>query len=648
MSTAKTIHPVSRAALGIAALIVIVILANWLMQLSPLGKKNLDLTENQVHTLSQGTREILKSLDAPVVIRYYATRKSEAMSRDLKLYMRKVDDLLQTYQTLAGGQLRVERLDPQPDTDAEDSANLDGMRGERIIDGTYEENIYHGIAISSLDQTQTIPFLDPRSETRLEYELSRAIAQVSQPKKPVVGIMSSLPITGGPAAMPGQRPQEPWVFYQQLQQSYDLRDLGMTPESIDPDEITLLLVLHPGGITPQAEFAIDQYLLGGGTMIACVDPHSIAAQMAAPQNPMMQQPPAETSSNLPTLLKAWGIEFDAARVIADPEYRTRLADGRVGVGLLSLGQAAMPNRKDDLITQSLNDLYFVLSGGFKVLGGKGVDSSSLVRTTREAALVNAMQASRLDQRLLTETRPDDYAYDLVLHLSGKFKTAFPDGDPSKEKSAAEQAAEAENSGGEEDAPAEEEDSSLKEAVESTSVFLIADSDFIYDQFAYRPVALGNIRMYSPATGNSSLLFNMIDQASGSKHLIGSRSRASSRRPFTLVDKMEADFEQERGKKIAEIEAEIEKAQTRLSELQSQKSQGTELYLSPEQEAEIVKLRQKNVEARRAIRELQKDLKREKDKLSANVTILNVLIIPLAVAILGILVQMRRRSVTEAR
>lgn len=660
MSKAKTVHPVCRAALGIVALLAIVFFANWLMQLSPLGKKNLDLTENRIHTLSEGTRSILKELDAPVVIRYYATRKSEAMSRDLKLYMRKVDDFLQTYQTLSGGKLRVERLDPQPDTDAEDSANLDGMRGERIVDGTYEENIYHGVAISCLDQSQMIPFLNPADEARLEYELSRAVAQVSMARKPVIGLMSSLQLAGSPAPMPGQPPQQGWVIYQQLEQNYELRDLGMTPEAIDPEEITALLLLHPGGITKQTEYVIDQYLLGGGTVIACLDPYSIPGQQASQPNPMMgQQMPGQGSSDLPTLLEAWGVDYNSSQVVADPKYRTRLRDGRIGVALLGLPQDAMPNRKDDLITQDLTDLYFVLSGGFRVKGGKGIDSTSLVRTSREASLVNAMQASQLDPRLVTEARSDENTYDLVLHLSGKFPTAFPDGDPSKGPegpSAAEQAEAAEKGedgsgeGTEEtDAPGEEAgDGSLKEAVEATSVFLIADTDFAWDQFAYRPLALGNMRMYTPTTGNSSLLFNILDQATGSRHLIGSRSRASSRRPFTLVDKMEADFEQERGKKIAEIEEEIEKAQTRLNELQSQKAQGTELYLSPEQEAEIANLRQMTVESRRQIREQQKDLKRAKDKLTAKFTMLNVLVIPLVVAIVGIIVQIRRRSATEAR
>ena len=649
MASASHSRPLLRATLGIAALVVIAFLANWLMNMSSVGKKGLDLTENKIHTLSDGTKSILRDLDAPVVVRYYATRKSEAMSRDLKLYMRKVEDFLKQYAALSGGKLRVELLDPQPDTDAEDSASLDGMRGERIVDGSYEENIYHGASISCLDKKQTIPFLSPNNETRLEYELSSAIAQVSQPKKPVIGLMSALNLPGGPAAMPGQRPTPPWAIYQQLSQSYEVRTIGMQPGPIDPAEITVLLVVHPANISPAAEFQIDQYILKGGTVVACLDPYSVAAQMTTPPpNPMMGGgPPAQTSSTLPTLLNSWGIELPTSEVVIDSKYRTPLGDGRVGMSLLSLTKDAMPNRKDDLITQSLDNLYFILPGGFTVKGGKGISSTSLVRSSRQSALVSSYRASQLDPSLATEMRPDDHAYDLVVRISGQFKTAFPDGDPNKP---ADDAPAPDGADGEGDQAAADppSDDSLKEAAEAGSVFLISDADFVFDQFAYRPLNMGNMQAYMPNNGNSVLLFNILDQATGSKHLIGSRSRASTRRPFTLVQEMEARFEQKVGAEIDKLEEKKTEIQAKVDGLQSQKSAGTEMFLSPEQIAEEKNWRSQISQFNKDIRDLQKDLKRDKDTLSAKVTLLNVLVIPLIIALIGVVVQWRRRSATEAR
>ena len=179
MAKAKITHPIFRAILGIVAVILIVIFSNWLVSSTSIGNRNIDLTEDKRHTLTDGTKTILSELDTPVIIRYYATRKSEAMPRRIKAYMRKVDDLLKRYSSLSNGKVRIEHLDPQPDTDAEDSANLDGISGQRAN----EENLYFGLAISCLDQQATIPFLDPGNETMLEYHLSSSIANVSTFKK---------------------------------------------------------------------------------------------------------------------------------------------------------------------------------------------------------------------------------------------------------------------------------------------------------------------------------------------------------------------------------------------------------------------------------------------------------------------------------
>jgi ABC-type uncharacterized transport system involved in gliding motility auxiliary subunit len=367
----KTTHPVTRAALGVAALAAIAVLANWLVSLTPLGARGADFTEHKIHTLSEGTRAIVSELDTPVVIRYYASRNTDYMPEQIKLHMRRVDDLLKEYASLSD-KLRLEELDPQPDTDAEDSANLDGISGQRIDD----QNLYFGLAVSALDRTEVIPFLDPRDETMLEYQLSKAIAEVTTPVKPVIGVMSPLNLAGSPAMMPGQPSDPGWVVYQQLKQSFELKDLGMTPESIDPKEIKVLLLFHPADISREAEYAVDQYLLGGGTVVACLDAHSIAAQMSG-GNPMMGGG-APTTSTLPTLLPAWGMTFESGQVLADPTLATTLGGSRSSIAVLSLPQAMMP-QKDNVITKDLGSVTFFLPGAFTKTGGGGVTKSTLIR-----------------------------------------------------------------------------------------------------------------------------------------------------------------------------------------------------------------------------------------------------------------------------
>lgn len=643
-STAKHGNPILRAVLGIVALIVILFLVNWLMNLSSLGKKGLDLTEDKVHTLSEGTKAILQDLAAPVVMRYYATHKSEAMSRDLKLYMRKVDDLLKQYAALSNGKLRLEYLDPQPDTDAEDSANIDGLQGQRIVDGSYSENIFHGLAISCLDQSEVLPFLSPNDETRLEYELSRAIAQVTQAKKPVIGVMSVHNIVGGPPAGPGQQGTPPWAIYQQLRQTYEVRPLGMSPESLDPDELSVLILIHPAGISPAVEFKIDQYVLGGGTVIACLDSYSFVASQMGGGNPIMQQQGGmPTSSTLPTLLSAWGIEFSANQVLVDRNYATNLQGGQIAPALLTLSKEAFP-QKDDLVTQDLNDMWLIFSGSFSTTGSGGLASSSLIHASENSALINSVTASRMDPSILTTLVPDKKQHSLALRLSGKFKTAFPDGDPAPPT----EAPPAPEGSPEDAAPEPPTPAALTEAKEAGSVILLGDSDFIFDQFAYQPSRFGNMMVYRPTNGNSVFFFNLLDQAAGSKHLIGSRSRASSRRPFTLVQEMEAEFEQLRGEKLEKLKGKEAEAQAKIDALQAQKTAGSQASWSPEQLKELRLYREQQAKINKEMRNEQKSLKKDKDQLATTITVLNVFVIPLAIFIIAIIVQARRRAARGAR
>ncbi len=538
----KTTHPVTRSAFGIAALVAIAVLANWLVSLTPAGNRGVDFTEYRIHTLSDGTRAILAELDTPVVIRYYATRGSNFMPEEIKLHMRRVDDLLAEYAALSNGMLRIEHLDPEPDTEAEDSAQLDGLSGQRINN----ENLYFGIAVSCLDQTTVIPFLDPRDETMLEYHLSSAIHEVSTPVRPVVGVMSGIDLQGEPAMMPGQQPQEPWVFYQQLEQNYEIRDIPLDePGVIDPGQINVLLVFHPAGITPEAEYAIEQYLLRGGTVVACLDAYSVAAQMLGGGNPMMgMMGGAPTTSTLPTLLDAWGVTFESGQVLADPSLATRLSGDRDGLAVLTLPQENMP-RKDSVITRGLGSITMFLPGAFTLDGASGLDATPLVVSTTNAGFVDPMRAAELDPALATELRPRGTRFDLATHLRGEFRSAFPDGPPgiSTEEDEDE---DGENTG------AGESGDHLAEASEAGNVFLIADIDMFFDNFAYSVQNFGGMRMVSPINGNSTLMFNLIDQAVGSPHLIGSRSRSALRRPFTVIADMEAEFNRQVGEKIQEF------------------------------------------------------------------------------------------------
>lgn len=636
-------YPVLNTVLGIIALVMIAFFLNWLVSLSALGNRTLDLTETKVHTLTDGTKSILADLaksDAEVVINYYATRDSPYMPREMTLYMKKVDDFLKRYQAIAGENLRIVNLDPAPDTDAEDSANLDGIAGQTLND----ENIYLGISISSLDQKATIPFLSPAAETQLEYQLSSAIAQVSRTDRATLGIMSALPLSGASQAIqiPGMAPpsqSRPFFIYQQLQQIFDIKDLSMTPTMEELEGLTAVLVIHPAGITPETEFLLDQYLLQGGTIVAALDAYSLSAREMAGANPMTgQQGPSVASTFSEALLSSWGVTYVSDQVVADGTYRTQTGQGD-STAVLSLTPDALPT-KDSLITESLNDLYFIFSGGFIKKPIAGLQYQTLIETTSEAGLVDGEKAATLDKSLLNTMRPDEQAYALALFINGTFSTAFPDGNPSEPEDKGE---------GENEEPAQASDEtkpkSLQESVSPGNLFLIADSDFLSNNFAYADYGAGLI---APQGDNAALLLNILDQVTGSKHLIGSRSRSDSRRPFTVVQEMESEFEQEFGEKLEKEQAELDTIGQRINELiQAQQNQGT-IALEGDLAKELANATKKQAEARKRLRVLEKDLRTRKDALATRYTLANLLIVPCLVILIGSIVFLKRRTTTSAR
>ena len=615
--SAKITHPTQRAVLGIVAVILIVIFANWLMSSTSLGNRNLDLTEDKRHTLTDGTRAILGELDSPVIIRYYATRKSEAMPRHIKNYMRKVDDLLNRYRNLSNGHIKLEHLDPQPDTDAEDSADLDGISGQRLND----ENLYFGLSISCLDRQTALPFLDPNAETMLEYNLSSAIANVTSFQKTRIGLMTMLPLQGVPAHPPVQKAQQPWIIYQLLQQRYDLQWLGMTPETLDPKDTPVLLLIHPASITPDTEYLIDQYLLKGGIVIACLDPYALTAPQANPLMGGADGGSVPKFSHLPRLLTAWGIGMDGMSVVADGKYASDFGDNRRMYAHLALSKEALTS-DNDIVTQGFENLYFPLAGGYTINDDKGLSIESLIESSDNVILISGAKASQPDPGLFSRTSPTGETYSLVMRLQGSFTSAFPDGKPGKKD--------------------EEKTASLTQSEKPSSVYLISDSDFLFDVAAFQSSQQGHMAI----NNNAALLQNILDQCTGSKHLIGSRSRAATVRPFTIVREMETEYAQELREDVEKARQSMQDIVLQLQQLQAQKSQSKELVLSPEQEEKIIQLQDQELQLRRELREKEKNLRARKDKLYAKITWLTVGVTPAFIALVGFLVWLIRRKTTR--
>ena len=634
----KSLETILYSSAGILVMLAIVIAINVITGVKPV---RMDLTQEKVYTLSDGTRTILKKLDTPVKIRFYCTQSETATPETvyLKTYARQVEDLLQEYKQVAGKNLVIEKYDPQPDSDAEDSAKLDGLEPQPVPG---EDRFYLGLSISLADQTVALPFLDPSRDRQLEYDITRAIARVFTPEKPVVGVMSALPVFGEPAnPMMMQMGQQgggtpAWTIIDQLKQDYTVKQVEMTADKID-DDVKVLLVIHPKEISDQAQYAIDQFVMRGGKLIAFLDPQSAIASRQ--QNPMSGEMPS-ASSSLDKLLKAWGLQFDTGKVVADLNDKVEFQqqDGQTTQLPAFLNLTTDGINTNDVVTSSLDNLLLPMSGAFTGEPVAGLKETVLLSSSKDSELVDGMMASMGGASVLNGFKSSGVNYKLAVRLTGKFKTAFPDGKPQDKSStdATNQVAKA-------------SDGSLKESKEETSVVLFGDSDLLADQFSLRKVDSPFGTMVSPINANLTLAQNLVEQMAGDSSLIGVRSRATSSRPFTLIKKMEADAEAHGQAKIDELQQSLQTTQQKLGELQQQKQDKDQrLILSPEQKAEIDNFRKQESEVNKELKQAQKDLRKEVVGLENRLTWLNILAMPLGVTAAGIFIAVIKRKKTSAK
>ena len=595
-----------------------------------------DLTAEKLYTLSPGTKAILAKLDTPVQIRFYCTQDSREMPIPLKTYAQRVEDLLNEYRKFAGANIEIKKLDPKPDSDAEDQANLDGVQGQMLSMG---DKIYFGLAINQLDSKVSIPFLSPDRERQLEYDISRAISGVTTTEKASIGVMSGLSIFGemNPmmARMGQMQRQDPWVFISELKRDFEVRQIEITATEI-PSDIKVLVVVHPKAISDQTQYAIDQFVLAGGKLIAFVDPLSIIDSQSSPGNNPLQAS-ASASSTLDKLFKAWGIEFDSNKVVADLNFVTRINRGgraESAPAVLSLTDKGL--NTDDVITAQTDNLLIPFAGAFTGTPAEGLEQTVLIKTTEKSQLVERFMAEFSGEQTVKDFVASGKELPLAIRLAGKFKTAFPDGKPA--------AAPADPNA---ETPAET-NASLKESRDSGVVILVADADFLNDQFSVQIQNIFGQRIISPRNGNLNIVQNMVEQLAGDSNLIAVRSRATLNRPFTVVRTMQAQAEENYRKRIKDLEKSLADTQTRLNELQQNKESGQRFILSPEQQAEVERFQKQQVEANKELRKVRRDLRQEIDSLENRLKWLNIAGMPFLVALSGISLALLKRKRTAAR
>jgi ABC-type uncharacterized transport system involved in gliding motility auxiliary subunit len=620
---------------GVVAVALILVALNYIF--SPLQAR-VDLTEGKVYTLSEGTRSILTSLESPVKIRFYYTQ-GEATPVGLKTYGQRVEDLLSEFRSVSDGRVIVEKYNPQPDSEAEESAMLDAIEGQMLNTG---EKFYLGLSVSQLDDKVAIPVLTPERERLLEYDLTRAIARVSNPAKPVIGVMSAVPVFGrglSPLALQEQKGlSEPWVLISELKRDFDLKEVPMTAEAIDP-AVKVLLVIHPRDITETTQYAIDQFLMRGGKLIAFMDPYMYFDQQRDMQNPLGGTQAGQSS--LWALMKAWGLDMDLSKVLADMTYAS--GEGpRLLPTLLNLTGPAL--NAEDPVTSQVGSLLYAFGGWFKGKPAEGLDMTVLAHSSPNNMPVDLIIATLTGEPSTKGFEPTNEQQPLAVRLTGKFKSAFPGGPP-KDPYAEMQKEKEKEKGAEASKPAAATPH-LEQAKEATTVVLVADADMLTDGAAVDIQDVFGQRVVVPRNGNLNLAQSLVEQLASDRNLIGLRSRAAFTRPLMVVREMESKAQEAYLGKIKALEDDLQQTQQKLEDIQKRRGEAKDkgpVVLTAEQQAEVDAFRARAVEARSELKDLRRNLREEVDSLQFWTKVVNIAAMPLLIVLVGVGIALSRRS-----
>lgn len=631
--------------LGVAGLALAIVLFLALNVFSQGAFRNLqaDLTAEGLYSVSDGTDQVLAGLEEPITLRVFVSRGLIEASPGLGAYAERVLELVERYVARSGGKIRLEVIDPEPFSPEEDRAVGFGLQGAPLDDAGRLG--FFGIAgTNTTDDLDVIAFLQPGRESFLEYDLTRLVHNLANPKKKVVGLVSGIPIDADPALE-----NRPWRVVEQMKQFFEVRSLGLDPEI--EDDVDVLMIVHPFGLSDETLYAIDQHVMAGGKTMIFVDPF---AEEGSRSNAAMRLPP-DRGSDLARLFEAWGVEYDRDRVLGDLGSAQRVSTGVDSYGrpVITDYVAWLTLRPElfadgDVVTDRLR-VVNVASAGFLARAAESEAAfEPLISSTPAAAPVEAQKVRfQPDPAGILKTfEPQDEALVLAARLGGKLKSAFPDGPP--EPAGAEDGeggADAEKEGGAEGGGAL---AHLAETAEGANMILVADSDILADRFWLQIQDFFGQRVVTPTADNANFVINALDNLSGSSALIGLRSRGLSDRPFEYVRDIQKRAELRYRDRERALVAQLEDVQSRLTDMQTTEKADGGAILSEEQKEAIEQFRREIRKIRRELRDVRRDLNADIDRLDAWLKVLNIGAMPALVAAFAVVFltvrnrRMRRR------
>jgi len=605
--------------------IAIMLLANLLLR----GAK-FDLTSDNLYTISDGTDHIVQSLGEPVNLYLFFSEKTATPIPQLRNHGIRVRELLEELVSRSKGKLTLKVIDPQPFSEEEDRAQELGVNSMPL--GATGDKLYLGLAATnSTDGKEAIPFLDPQSEEQLEYDVAKLIHKLSSAKKPVVGWLSSLPMQGDFDMQTG-RPKPPWVVYGQVEQLYTVRSLEPSLTKIDAD-VDVLVIVHPKALPPAALYAIDQFALRGGRILAFVDPNAQADTAGADPNNPMAAMTADKSSHLEPLLTAWGLEFKPDQVVADLE-RGLTVSMREGeqpsqhIAILGLNSGGMAK---DVITARLDVINLATAGSLKPLAGTKLKLEALIRTSAQAGLLPVQRINMMsDPGSLRDGFKPTGELIVAARVSGTAASAYPDGPPAGVTAAPD---------------------ALKESAKPLNVVVIADSDLLSDFMWVQQRNFFGQTIAQPFANNGELVWNALDNLSGSNDLISIRGRAPYSRPFERVEALRRAADARFRSTEQQLETQLQQTEEQLTKLQSAQP-GGDAILSPEAAATIDRFQEDKLRIRKELRKTKAELELDIKALGTSMKLINVLLMPAIIIVIGMLAwywgKRRRQAIAMLR
>jgi len=633
------------------ALAFVLLLSCNLFAANALRNAKADLTQQHLYTISRGTRTILRSIDEPITLRLYYSKALGEAASSYGRYFERVRALLQQYSDIARGKLDVAVFEPAPFSDAEDRAVAAGLRGVRL--NQEGELGYFGLVGSNAtDNDATIAFFTLDREPFLEYDLTKLIYTLANPKKRVVGLMSGLPLDGGMnpmAMMGGPQSLPPQLIMEQIRDFFEVKTINQDAKEI-PADVDVLMIVQPDRLTAEAAYAIDQYALGGGKVLAFVDPVAEAGGRASPVA-MGAAPP---SAELIKLLKAWGVDFDPSKAVGDIAHARRVQFGGGARPLVTeyvtwLGLDRSDIDQGDVLSAGIERLNLASAGFLSKAEGASTAVTPILFTSPQAMQIPAskLQLAPDPVGLLREFKPEGKPLTLAARITGEAKSAFPEGAPKPAQPAADKGADkGKDAGGKQaDKPKEQaaqpatpaggEPAAGKPHRGSGTVnaIVVADTDLLADDFWVDVRDFLGQRVAIPNASNAAFVVNALDNLSGSEALIALRGRGADNRPFQLVEAIRRDAERRYREKEQALTAKLKEVQDQLAKLETAGDASSAILSDADRQA-IDKFRGDMLAIRRELRDVKRALREDIDQLDGWLKFANIALVPVLIGIGG--------------